>query len=149
MNLSAVVELRRELEKEKSRLESLKAAVTNLTVKLDELPRSSARVSRTEKLATQIIDSERRIAELEIELVNQALNLTEEILRRVAGQSANVLLMRYIRIKSFEDIAARLNYSRSYVSRLHRQGVKAFEEAKSNDTNHDRRRPDTSTASAL
>lgn len=128
MKLSAVQLLRREIEREERRLEEMKLAATNTTAKLDGLPRVKAHSSKVEK-AVQIVDSERRLAELRAELVEKSLDLNDEILKRVSGQSVIVLIMRYIGGKSFEEISAAMKLSRSYVSRLHSQGVKEFEEA--------------------
>lgn len=146
MQLSAVLELKKELEQERRRLEELKLLSTNITGKIDGLPRVKAQSSKVE-LAAQIVDSERRISELEVALISQSVTLTEEILKRVTGQAVNVLIMRYVGLKRFEEIALEMKYSKPNIYRFHSRGVKEFE--RTSDKNSNRRRTDTGGKTAL
>ena len=135
MRLSAVKELKAEIESLRVHIKTLRLSANNITSRLDGLPSSKATTSRVESLAVKITDCERRLAELQIELVDKAVELSEEICRRDLGASGEVLIMHYIGGVTFAEIASALSYSRSYVFRLHKRGKLEFE--RSNDDDKD------------
>lgn len=126
MRLSVVIEIRNEIDAEKRRLEKLKAAATATTKKLDGLPRSKSHSSKVE-IAALIVDCENRLDRLGGELVDQSFKLINEIYDRVQSEAATVLCQRYVNLKTFSEISASMNLSHSYISRLHKNGVKEFE----------------------
>ena len=58
MKLDEVIKLRGEIAACERRLESLREFETAMTSRLDGLPKATARVSKVEKLALQIVESE-------------------------------------------------------------------------------------------
>ena len=133
MTLSAVLDIRREIESLRAHIRTLRLSVTNITAKLDGLPHSKATTSKIEELAVKIADEERRLAELQIELADKAVVLSAEICRRVSGVAGEILIMRYIGGASFDKISSTTGYSRSYVSRLHQRGKQEFDDLITSD----------------
>lgn len=126
MKLDEVIKMRGEIAACERRLESLREMQTAMTSRLDGLPKAKAHVSRVEKVATQIVDTERCLAELNREVDEKASELAEEIFRRVEGMSCAVLFKRYVMCKTFAQIASETNYSEPNIYYWHRKGVKAF-----------------------
>lgn len=126
MELSAVQDIRRVIEREQARLKALKSAVSAVVPERDGLPRAKALTSNVEGLAVQIITIQDRIAELKAALVDAATELTGEIFRRVSGGAAEVLVRRYVMGNRFRDIAMAMNYSESQIFSLHRRGKLAY-----------------------
>ncbi|MBR0288638.1 MAG: hypothetical protein IJQ82_06625 [Selenomonadaceae bacterium] len=126
MKLDEVIKLRGEIAACERRLESLREFETAMTSRLDGLPKATARVSKVEKLALQIVESESCLAQLYAEVDEKARELAEEIFRRVDGMSCTVLFKRYVMCKTFAQIASEMNYSEPNIYYWHRQGVKAF-----------------------
>ena len=62
MKLTVVMDLQKRIVAAENRLKSLREMETAMTSRLDGLPKSNVQVSRVEKVATQIVDTERRIA---------------------------------------------------------------------------------------
>lgn len=135
MKLSAVREIVREIEMTRNQLESLRTAATNITTKIDGLPRAKERSSKTETFATLITDAENRLAELCNEYADAAFKLADEITRRVHGKASEVLFWRYCMCKSFSDISAELSYSEPRIFQLHRQGKLEYERTETDDKN--------------
>lgn len=81
MKLDTVIKLRGEIAACERRLESLREMETAITARLDGLPRATARVSKVEKLALQIVESEEQLAELNREVDEKASELAEEIFK--------------------------------------------------------------------
>lgn len=126
MKLDEVIKMRGEIAACERRLESLREMQTAMTSRLDGLPKAKAHVSRVEQVATQIVESESRLAQLYAEVDEKASELAEEIFQRVEGMSCTVLFKRYVMCKTFAQIATETNYTEPNIYYWHRQGVKAF-----------------------
>ncbi len=87
MKLDTVIKMRGEIAACERRLESLREMETAITARLDGLPRATARVSKVEKLALQIVESEEQLAELNREVDEKARELAEEIFKFYVGHS--------------------------------------------------------------
>ena len=129
MKLSRIKEVKEEIELAQLELENLRGRLKQISrPELEELlKRYSPLKSVVENLKTQIVDVERELENLRGELADSVVTLTQEILSRVKGRSAQkILILRYCAGKSFKEIEYELNCSKSNVFRLHQQGVKQF-----------------------
>lgn len=99
------------------------------TSHLDGLPHGTKNESRTESLATKIVDTERELENLRDEYAAASFQLVSEINQRVSGKASTVLFLHYIMFEPFTEIAAEMKISPSHVSKLHRHGVNQFYDA--------------------
>ena len=65
VELNEARELKAQIRSASAKLDALRAAAENLTPRLDGMPRSQARISRPEKLATLISDTEAELYDLQ------------------------------------------------------------------------------------
>ena len=127
MKLSAVQDLKREIEHVKQQLESLRTAATVITPTLDGLPRSKATTSQVERFATRIVDVEQKLSVLAAECADASIELVNEIYNRVGdGSECAVLILRYVSCMNFQEIWRTLETSDARIFYLHRIGVKNF-----------------------
>lgn len=123
--LNRVRVLREQLAAEIRRLETLRLSASNLYRQLDGLPRSTPLTSTPEKLATAIVAAEQKISELTAALDESAANLSAEIYSTISDNLiASVLTMIFCAGISTGEIARRLNYTRNYIWKLKRRGIK-------------------------
>ena len=112
--------LRREAEIAEERLLEIQPSVG---ARLDPTPRGTQTSHPTENVAIDRISVE----ELMSRIVTEYRELTMEIATAcidVDPVLREVILQRYVDGMEFEDIAVKLNYSESYVYKLHRKAVK-------------------------
>lgn len=123
--LNRVRALREQLAAEIRRLETLRLSASNLYRQLDGLPRSTPLTSPTEKIASAIVDAEQKISELTAEVDAAATELSAEIYSTICNTLiASVLVMNFCAGVSTGEIARRLNYTRNYIWKLKRRGIK-------------------------
>lgn len=116
--------LTEKITKEKEKLSRLKDYLKVVTQELSDMPRGNSKESRIEKLTAQIIDTENRIIELELQREDRRATLIERLERTVrtaAGRS--ILWLRYGLCKSFGVIGRELKYSDRQVYRVHRAAL--------------------------
>ena len=92
-------------------------------------------LSRIRELKEQIEEAELDLEYLRGELAESVVTLTQEILERVRGNSAQVLIRRYCVGKSFKEIVFEMHYSQSHIFRLYQQGVQQFNSAETKARN--------------
>lgn len=106
----------------KSDLLSRQASLESLQVWAEKLPLPS------ESLNPLMMDEEREIARLQVELDAATTALSEEIKSRVTNSAQQtILILRYVDCLSFQEVARRSRYSESNCYRLHRKGKAAYE----------------------
>ena len=139
MELSRIRELKQQIEEAELNLEALRGRLESVSSILKRLPevlqRNSSLKSKVEELASQVMDSERELENLRGELSESVIALTQEILERVRGNSAQVLIRRYCVGKSFKEIVFEMHYSQSHIFRLYQQGVQQFNSAETKARN--------------
>ena len=114
--------LRREAEIAEERLLEIQPSVG---ARLDPTPRGTLTSHPTENVAIDRISVE----ELMDRIIKEYRELTMEIATAcidVDPVLREVILQRYVDGMEFEDIAVKLNYSESYVYKLHRRAVTAI-----------------------
>ena len=115
MKLTSVREIKSQLLSRQASLESLQAITERLP-----LP--------SESLNPLMLDEEREIARLQVELDAATSELSEEINRRVSNTAQRrILILRYVDCLSFKEIARRVRYSERNCYHLHRRGKAAYE----------------------
>ena len=127
MTLTALLDLQREIEVWRRKLDVLRQVACVTTSKISGVPKAKNHSSTTESITLKIIETENRIAELCKDFAALSLELTAEINRRVAGVENTILFLRYIQCMPFADIATLMNLSESRVYQLHRNGKRTFE----------------------
>ena len=129
MELTCVRELKAELQRRQERLKNLREVATSVTVpRLDGLPRPNNLFSKPEKFMQLIIDEERELARLQVELDETATDLSKEIKKRVDdARQETILILRYVGCLSFREVSRRTLYSVRNCLRLHNSGKSKFE----------------------
>ena len=123
--LNEVRDLRAELNRELDRQRSLEDAINSLTSLIDGLPRSHNSTSRTERLATLLVDTSEIIRDLNERIITATVALTEKIFRTdLSNVERDILIQRYVKCLSFKRVASEINLSIDYIFRLHRSALK-------------------------
>lgn len=125
--LNVVRNLKKKLEAEKQKLSALRESITPATPKLNDAPHGTNTASPTEKLATMITDTERKIANLNIRIEIESFKLTNKIQAEVPNETEQALLIhRYINCKHFRDIGFLMGFSEAHVYFTHRKILKTI-----------------------
>lgn len=125
LELYEVRHLREQLNRELARQHSLETAIDGLTTAFDGLPRSTSHTSRTEKLATLLVDTSEIIRELNERIIEAAIRLTERLFEiDLTDNERKILQLRYVKGLSFNAVAAEVNLSRGYTFRVHSDALK-------------------------
>ena len=118
--LETVRQLKEELRREEGRLQTLRLSIESLNKLLDGMPHACRVASPTERLAAQIVDSERRLGSLQMKMIEEAGRLLTAIKNSPLGRrEQEVLILRYVQCMTFRDISLRLEVSDAHVYRLH------------------------------
>ena len=126
MKLACLSELRKEIKIRESRIENLKAVTLSLS-RIDGLPKTQNLESRVEKIASEIVDTEREIDNLRGELAEKSLDLSELILQRLSSTTARAMILRYVQGKPCKEISQTMGYTLRYTSLLIERGKKIIE----------------------
>jgi len=125
LELYEVRELRSQLAREVERQQSLEAAIDGLTATLNGLPHSTTVTSRTERLATLLVDTAEIIRDLNERIIAATITLTEKIFTAdLLPDERNVLLLRYVKGLPFNRVADEVHLSRGYMFKVHSTALK-------------------------
>ena len=129
MDLNLVTEIKRQIKWEKIQLEDLREVSKSVSIpKWDGMPKAKSLESSVERVVLKIIETEKRLEELKIELSEAKIKLTEEIYSRVKdSEAAAILVARYVHGLQFKAIAAKFYYSEGNIFYRWRKGKKSFE----------------------
>lgn len=118
------------IHSKKERLAVLKEmSRTVSSSKFDDMPKSSNRGrSKLEETVLKCIDLEKEIKEDEERLENEKLIILELIGRIPEPEYQTVLISRYFKHKSWEDIANGLFYTKRWIYSLHGKALESLEE---------------------
>ena len=112
--------------RELRRLEDLNFCSTNLVPKLDGMPHSRAQTSKTETVATLIIEAEQKLADIGAQIEQAKFTLLRKIdeipMRELPRR---VLTYHYVSCQSFSAIARIMHFTKPYIFNLHEEGLKA------------------------
>lgn len=124
--LSAALEIRRQIEMETARIEDLRLCAESVGgSKLDDMPKATPMTSKTEKLTVKIMESEERLNQLRAELAEASGQLAERLSNELNGSSLmlSVLLRRYVAGLSITAISRQMHFTRDYILKVHNRGV--------------------------
>lgn len=88
----------------------------------DGLPRSGGVNKSVEDRAIRLADKALRWKEAELD----AIRIRQEVfdtIRSIPGEAGEVLYLRYIKLKQFNEISKIIGYSRRHIDRLHHKGL--------------------------
>lgn len=85
----------------------------------DAIPDS---VARNEVYTKKIVEAQERCRETRLQIINEIANVREPL-------HVKILLERYVKKRSFEQIAQMLYYSYSHITHEHNRALRAFWEA--------------------
>mgnify|MGYP002856057198 CR=1 FL=1 len=126
--LNSVLELKAKIDRERHKLETLKVCSQSVVKEVSDLPRSKGLTSPTEKFAVEIVSTEKRLIDLQNQLVEVAASVAIRLREELANQNPlwqSVMIRRYCGCMTFKEIGASLGYTKDYVQLLHRR-AKAF-----------------------
>lgn len=92
-----------------------------------ERVQTSRNVDKFGSLYAKIDDIEREIKERKEEITNLQIELALEIDELPDFNQKQVLVNRYVYLKSWQEISKKVGYSEGYIFQLHRQALKEFE----------------------
>lgn len=116
----------RNLESQKLELENLAMSVTASTD--GERVQSSGRKDRMAELAVKIADAEREIVEQRTQAFHRLREIEEAIKAVPDGRQQQILHMRYVERKKWEEIAVDLGIDYRWTLRLHGKALKKIED---------------------
>lgn len=117
--------MKRRVDREEARLADLRSTLTEITARLDGLPRGQNYGSRVEGIVAKIIDSERLIEALKAIWVMCIAELNDRLDMLVRNSvQRTILLRRYGFGRPFSAIIKETGYSRRHVFTLHRKGLR-------------------------
>lgn len=126
-DLNRVRDLNKRIRDLERHLQALRISAANIVPILDGLPHSSEVKSRVERIAINIVEHERELAELREEFVNAALELQTAIEAAPLNLlEKTVLIMRYVACMNFRDIEFELETTDARVFYMHRTATKNF-----------------------
>lgn len=130
MNLYCVRELEQKILRLEEKITTLRETMSGVKpAQLTGLPKEKNFLSsRVEKVAQELIDGERELEELRAEQRVLGAELTIEILRHVHGRAARIMVMRYVLLNRFRDIAFELNLSDARIYYIHAETLKKLKE---------------------
>lgn len=112
--------------RELRRLEDLNFCSTNLVPKLDGMPHAQAQASKTETVATLIIETEQKLANLAAQIEQAKFTLLRQLdAFAIRELPLRVLMYHYVSCQSFSAIARIMHFARSYIFYLHDEGLRA------------------------
>lgn len=129
--LNSVKRIREEIEREETRLESLRGLVP--TSRFDDQPRTKPLMSVPERVTIAISELEMKLAGLRDRLADEALSLTEKIFDTFADDNqlmSSVLIRMYAAGLSADEVARSLGYTRGYIWKVHNQAIKRLKAQK-------------------
>ena len=122
LRLEQVRDLTAKIRKQEQKLECIRKK-TITPPRIDSLPKSQARSSATERIAIQIVDTERELAALRIELEPAKEKLSVAILDSVSEPiQATCLILYYVACETQKKISERLNCQYKAILKYMRDG---------------------------
>lgn len=124
--INAVRSLCKNYGRELRRLEDLNFCSTNLVPKLDGMPHAQAQASKTETVATLIVETEQLLAELGAQIEQAKFTLLRQF-DTVAMRELpkRVLTYHYVSCQSFSAIARIMHFTKQYIFNLHDEGLRS------------------------
>ena len=140
--LNLIRRLEKKLTVEKQKLQGFKYLISSITPQfsrttyrkgekeisytcLDVSPKNSSIDSRVELIASLIVDTEKKISDIESQIENETPLLINKIQEEVQDTLIqSILLYRYVFLKNFREIGFMLHYSERFIYKEHKKFLK-------------------------
>ena len=123
MRIESARELQEKIERLEETLELLRSSSQATPARLDGLPHAKSLESRVETIAQKITDIESELGRLRTELYVTAQELTIDIVSKIHGTKAQVLVRRYALLQPFKLIAAEMCLSEARIYAIHQEAL--------------------------
>lgn len=110
----------------KEALDALKAKLTNITSKLDDVKVQSSNQANFDETLADVIDTESRLTRDMCKYIHLKYKILSEINAMEDNTLSVILFKRYILGKSLNQIAKELNYSYDHLRHLHLKALREF-----------------------
>ncbi len=111
-------------------IETMEAKATKVTTLLDpdRVEKSTGVCANSqESLVVKMVDYKNLVNKKIDELIDLKINILAAIGKIDNPDQRTVLMLRYINLKSFEEIAVTMNYTYRHTTRLHGKALQSFE----------------------
>ena len=126
MKIESAREIQDKITLIESQLELMRAASQVTPARLDGLPRAKSFDSRVEAVAQKIVDAEAELGRLRAELYVVAQELTIDIVTKIGGLKAQVLVRRYALLQDFRTIAKEIYLSEARTYAIHKEALAKY-----------------------
>lgn len=110
----------------KEALDALKAKLTNITSRLDDVKVQSSNQANFDETLADVIDTESKLTRDMCKYINLKYKILNEINTMEDNTLSVILFKRYILNKSLNQIAKELNYSYDHLRHLHLKALREF-----------------------
>ena len=125
--LNSVWNLKKQINFQQRRLHDLEVMASSTTALLDGIPHSKPLTGKIERFVVLIDDCRRTIEQLFELIIQRKLELFALLHAQNLSEScARVLTYHYVDCLRHGDIAKLMNYTRNYIWKLHRQGLRTL-----------------------
>ncbi len=126
--LGQLWELDRKIQQCMRQVEELKQAATGISaMTAGERVQTSGKSDRISSMVGQYVDLQQRIEAMIAQYMEKKTEILGQILDVKDDRHEEILFMRYVQGKSFDTIADELGYTYKWISHLHSQALKEFE----------------------
>lgn len=125
--LNSVWNMKKQINFHLRRLRDLEIMASSATEFVDGVPHSKPLTSKIERFAVMIVECQRIIDDLTEQLIQRKLDLMALLqVQSLSEPCARVLNYHYVACLNHSEIAKIMSYTRNYIWKLHRQGIKAL-----------------------
>ena len=119
----------REIEKLRERIQALSSAAINTTKVIDGVPIGTVKNGgdKVGKLSAEIIDTEKKIRQLEEGIAGSAKQLYNFFYKELDTRTATVMFLRYVGCRQWAEISQVMEMSERRIMELHRQAKKKLQ----------------------
>lgn len=114
------------IQANKEALDALKAKLTNITSKFDDVKVQSSNQANFDETLADVIDTESKLTRDMCKYINLKYKILNEINAMEDNTLSVILFKRYILGKSLNQIAKELNYSYDHLRHLHLKALREF-----------------------
>ena len=126
--LKRAIRIEREIDSLLEHLAELRSMATKATATVSDMPGSPMRdSSKMEEAILKIIEQEEEIDARVDELVHVKREIEQAINRVTDDECRQVLRLRYLAFKSWDEVAACMRYNVRQVYRIHAEALKKFQ----------------------
>ena len=126
------INLERRVETIKYQIEHYRTLLNDCSVTYSDSPKSTASNYKLEDCTQKIMDLEEELCSAMADLVDVTCEIARAIQKLDNYDYQDLLVMRYVLGKPWEDIAEDMKYSEQHIHRLHGEALKKISELRVN-----------------